>query len=85
MEKEIKKKDIDLKYIFGILIFWIGCGLLVQIFIDFLFYEVQINPLGILIPFILIPLGIYMMKTARSTTPVGESYAPAAILRGGLR
>ena len=43
------------------LILWIGAVLVLLIFIDFLM-NVQINPIAPLIPSVLIPLGIYMMK-----------------------
>ena len=87
MEIEVNKKEVDLRYVFGILIFWIGAGLVVLIFIDVLIYNVQINPIAPLIPSVLIPLGIYMMKTSRYATSVGNRgwAAVTSHLRGGIR
>ena len=36
MEIEVNRKEVDLRYIFGMLILWIGASLVVLIFIDFL-------------------------------------------------
>ena len=68
------------------LIFWIGAGLVVLIFIDFMM-NVKINPMAPLIPFILVSLGIYMMKTSRYATSVGNRgwAAVTSHLRGGIR
>ena len=87
MEIEVNKKEVDLRYVFGILIFWIGAGLVVLIFIDFLIHNVQINPIAPLIPSVLIPLGIYMMKTSRYATSVGNRgwAGVTSHLRGGIR
>ena len=85
MEIEVNKKDVDLRYVFGMLFLWIGAGLVALIFIDFMM-NVKINPMAPLIPFILVSLGIYMMKTSRYATSVGNrGFAAAGHLRGGLR
>ena len=85
MEIEVNKKDVDLRYVFGMLFLWIGAGLVVLIFIDFMM-NVKINPMAPLIPFILFSLGIYMMKTSRYATSVGNrGFAAAGHLRGRLR
>ena len=44
MEIEVNKKDVDLRYVFGMLFLWIGAGLVVLIFIDFMM-NVKINPM----------------------------------------
>ena len=87
MEIEVNKKEVDLRYVFGILIFWIGAGLVVLILIDFLIHNVQFNPIAPLIPSVLIPVGIYMMKTSRYATSVGNRgwAAVTSHLRGGIR
>lgn len=85
MTIEVNKKDVDLRYVFGMLILWIGAGLVVMIFIDFLMND-GISPMALLIPFVLVPLGIYMMKTSRYATSVGNrGFAAAGHLRGGMR
>ena len=86
MEIEVNRKEVDLRYIFGMLILWIGASLVVLIFIDFLM-NVQINPMAPLIPSVLIPLGIYMMKTSRYATSVGNRgwAAVTSHLRGRIR
>ena len=85
MQIEVDKKDVDLRYVFGMLILWIGAGLLVSMFVDFLMHD-EISLIATLVPFVFIPLGIYLMKTSRSATPVGETgYAVSAHLRGGIR
>ena len=55
MTIEVNKKDVDLRYVFGMLILWIGAGLVVMIFIDFLMND-GISPMALLIPFVLVPL-----------------------------
>ena len=48
--------------------------------------NVKINLMAPLIPLILVSLGIYMMKTSRYATSVGNrGSAAAGHLRGGLR
>ena len=85
MQIQVDKKDVDLRYVFGMIILWVGAGLLVLMFVDFLMND-KISPMGPVIPLVCIPLGIYLMKTSRSATPVGEKgYAASAHLRGGIR
>ena len=85
MTIEVNKKDVDLRYVFGMLILWIGAGLVVMIFIDFLMND-GISPMALFIPFVLVASGIYMMKTSRYATSVGNrGFAVAGHLRGGMR
>ena len=85
MQIQVDKKDVDMRYVFGMIILWVGAGLLVLMFVDFLMND-KISPMGPVIPLVCIPLGIYLMKTSRSATPVGEKgYAASGHLRGGIR
>ena len=75
-----ENKKVDLKYIFGSIILWFGAGIIGLIFIDFLMYD-EFNSTGPLVSFLLIPLGIYLMKTSRYATSVGESYTSGMVYR----
>ena len=51
MQIEVDKKDVDLRYVFGMLILWVGAGLLVLMFVDFLMHD-EISLIGTLVPFV---------------------------------
>ena len=79
-DTEFKGRDVDLKYVFGMLILWAGVGIIGLIFVS-LFNGSTVYFLGYILPVVMIPLGIYLMKTSRSATPVGESYTAGRIYR----
>ncbi|MED6337476.1 MAG: hypothetical protein VYC12_00470 [Candidatus Thermoplasmatota archaeon] len=79
-DTESKGRDIDLKYVFGTLILWAGVGIIGLIFVS-LFNGSTVYFLGYIFPVVLIPLGIYLMKTSRSATSVGESYTAGMVYR----
>ena len=79
-DTEFKGRDVDLKYVFGMLILWAGVGLIGLIFVS-LFNGSTVYFLGYILPVVMIPLGIYLMKTSRSATSVGESYTAGKIYR----
>ena len=54
MQIQVDKKDVDLRYVFGIIILWVGAGLLVLMFVDFLMHD-EISPIGPVIPLMLVP------------------------------
>ena len=79
-DTESKGRDIDLKYVFGVLILCAGVGIIGLIFVS-LFNGSTVYSLGYIFPVVLIPLGIYLMKTSRSATSVGESYTAGMVYR----
>ena len=79
-DTEFKGRDVDLKYVFGVLILWAGVGTIGLIFVS-LFNGSTVYFLGYIFPVVMIPLGIYLMKTSRSATAVGESYTAGRVYR----
>ena len=69
-----KGRDIDLKYVFGTIFLCIGMGFICMTFIT-LFNGTKVYFLGYISPIILISLGIYLMKTSRTSTSIGSGAA----------
>ena len=80
-----KGRDIDLRWIFGNLFLWFGAGIIGISFID-LFNGESVKLWSYIIPLVLIIVGIFLMKKARSAASIGNrGFAAAAHLRFGMR
>ena len=74
-------RDIDLRWIFGNLFLWFGMAIILFSFID-LFNGESLKLWSLIIPIVLIIFGIFLMKKARNSVPIGEAYMAGTIYRG---
>ena len=80
-----KGRDIDLRGIFGNLFLWFGGAIIGFSFID-LFNGESWKLWSYIIPIVLIIVGIFLMKKARSAASVGNrGFAASSHLRRGIR
>ena len=76
-----KGRDIDLRWIFGNLFLWFGMAIIGFSFID-LFNGESLKLWSLIIPIVLIIFGIFLMKKARNSEPIGQAYMAGKIYRG---
>ena len=76
-----KGRDIDLRWVFGNLFLWFGMAIILFSFID-LFNGESLKLWSLIIPIVLIIFGVFLMKKARNSVPIGEAYKAGTIYRG---
>lgn len=76
-----KGRDVDLRWVFGNLFLYFGMAIILFSFID-LFNGESLKLWSLIIPIVLIIFGIFLMKKARNSVPMGEAYKSGMIYRG---